>query len=100
MNLKQKEKNALKYEDFIEAHFYQKQCETLGKEETEKYNKNREQKMLNFMKSLKEKQDKEKNSLKQKLDREYEEILSEKQRQVDYVNQNYKNKILNIKNHK
>ena len=96
LDIKQKEINAVKSENYIEANYLRSQADELEKEERELFYKNRTNKIENLVKKMKDQQEKERIALKQKFNREYEEIIAEKTNRLEYTRQNYLNKKKNL----
>lgn len=98
LDLKCKEKSAAKSEKFLQANYYKKQCDSMEKDEFERFNINRNKKIQSMANILRDKQNKETSSLKQKFDREYEELQFEKKNRITYTIQNYTNKKRKVQN--
>jgi hypothetical protein len=96
LDIKQKEINAVKSENYLEANYLRSQADELEKEERELFYKNRTNKIENLVRKMKDQQDKERIALKQKFNREYEEIIAEKTNRLEYTRQNYLNKKKNL----
>lgn len=96
LDIKQKEINAVKSENYLEANYLRSQADELEKEERELFYKNRTNKIENLVRKMKDQQEKERIALKQKFNREYEEIIAEKTNRLEYTRQNYLNKKKNL----
>ena len=96
LDIKQKEINAVKSENYLEANYLRSQADELEKEERELFYKNRTNKIENLVRKMKDQQEKERIALKQKFNREYEEIIAEKTSRLEYTRQNYLNKKKNL----
>ena len=98
LDLKNMELNLAKQKKYKEAQQIKKKCEEIEIEDTNRFNKEkndtiRAQSMKNANKQLNER-----NALKKKLELEYEELKKDKQFQLDVLIHKYKNKKAELEN--
>ena len=92
LNLKQIEKNLVKQERYQEANYYKSKCDKLEKEEIEKYNKERSDKIHKKAEALGLKFENEKKVLKEKLDRNFELLKVQRDKELKQITSKYKNR--------
>ena len=92
LNLKQIEKNLVKQERYQEANYYKSKCYKLEKEETEKYNKERNDKIHKKVEALGLKFENEKKVLREKLDRNFELLKVQRDKELKHITNKYKNR--------
>jgi hypothetical protein len=96
LDLKQSEFNLVKQERYVEAHQIKTKCDIMESKETEKYHKERNEKIRNKSEQLAAKQFLEKNALKQKLDKEFDELKKEKESELEKIFHKFKNRRLDL----
>ena len=92
LNLKQIEKNLVKQERYQEANYYKSKCDKLEKEEIEKYNKERSDKIHKKAEALGLKFENEKKVLREKLDRNFELLKVQRDKELKHITNKYKNR--------
>ena len=92
LNLKQIEKNLVKQERYQEANYYKSKCDKLEKEEIEKYNKERSDKIHKKAEALGLKFENEKKVLREKLDRNFELLKVQRDKELKQITSKYKNR--------
>ena len=92
LNLKQIERNLVKQERYQEANYYKSKCDKLEKEEIEKYNKERSDKIHKKAEALGLKFENEKKVLREKLDRNFELLKVQRDKELKQITSKYKNR--------
>ena len=92
LNLKKIEKNLVKQERYQEANYYKSKCDKLEKEEIEKYNKERSDKIHKKAEALGLKFENEKKVLREKLDRNFELLKVQRDKELKQITSKYKNR--------
>ena len=92
LNLRQIEKNLVKQERYQEANYYKSKCDKLEKEEIEKYNKERSDKIHKKAEALGLKFENEKKVLREKLDRNFELLKVQRDKELKQITSKYKNR--------
>ena len=92
LNLKQIERNLVKQERYQEANYYKSKCHKLEKEETKKYNKERNDKIHKKVEALGLKFENEKKDLREKLDRNFELLKVQRDKELKHITNKYKNR--------
>ena len=96
LNLKQIEKNLVKQERYQEANYYKSKCDKLEKEEIEKYNKERSDKIHKKAEALGLKFENEKKVLREKLDRNFELLKVQRDKELKQITFKYRNRKIDL----
>lgn len=92
LDLKNMEMNLAKQKKYKDAQLIKKKCEEIEAEDTNRFQKEKTEKINSHTLKNMNKLSNIKNAMKQKLDLEFNEITKEKQIQLDILIQKYKNK--------
>ena len=91
LEMKQKEINHAKQEQYKDAHYYKCKCEQIEKIENENYIKKRNEHIQMKCEVLGQKQENERKCLRNKLDRQFELLNKQKESEFEKLKLKYKN---------
>lgn len=92
LDLKNQELNLAKQQKYRDAMYVKKMCEEIEIEDTERFNREKTEKIKSQSIKTANKHLNEKNALKKKIELEYEELRIEKQQQTEILVLKFKNK--------